>query len=113
MLLPFVVILLFFYLLANVFVDYRLFAAPLGADVHVTDLAGFIAPLVLAERGAALMGLYHVPVAALVLGIAMIWKARRYSILSVLLVGFLLAFSKSFVDCRQLSPGSASVRSCG
>jgi hypothetical protein len=103
LLLPFVVILLFFYLLANVFVGYRLFAAPLGVDVRLSDLAGFVAPLVLAKRGLALMGLYHVPVAALVLGIVMIWKARRYSILVLLLVGFLLAFSKSFFGADPIA----------
>ncbi len=103
LLLPFVVILLFFYLLANVFTDYRLFAVPIGADVHVPDLAGFIAPLVLAKRGTAMMGLYHVPVAALVLGIVMMWKARRYSILILILAGFLLAFSKSFIPADKIA----------
>jgi hypothetical protein len=102
-LLPFVVILLFFYLLANVFTRYRLFAAPLGAAVRLSDLAGFLAPLVLAKRGITLMGLYHVPVATLVLGVAMIWKARRYNLLVVLLIGLLLAFSKSFVQPRHMA----------
>jgi hypothetical protein len=102
-LLPFLVILLFFYLLANVFVDHRLFAAPLGDDVRLSDLAGFIAPLVLAKRGTVVMGLYHVPLAALVLGAVMIWKARRYSILTVLLIGFLLAFSSSFVGAGNIA----------
>ncbi len=101
--LPFVVILLFSYLLAHVFVDYRLFAAPLGADVQPSDLAGLLAPLVLAKRGTSLMGLYHVPIAALVLGVVMIWKARRYSILIVMLVGFLLAFSKSFIGADTVA----------
>jgi len=103
LLLPFLVILLFFYLLANVFVDYRLFAAPLGAEVRLADLTGFIAPLVLAKRGAAMMGLYHVPVAALVLGVVMMWKARRYSILIVMLIGFLLAFSRSFIGADRIA----------
>jgi len=103
LLLPFLVILLFFYLLANVFVDYRLFAAPLGAEVRLSNLAGFVAPLVLAKRGIAVIGLYHVPVAALVLGMVMMWKARRYSILVVLLIGFLLAFSKSFIDAGKIA----------
>jgi hypothetical protein len=103
LLLPFVVILLFFYLLANVFTGHRLFAAPLGADVRLSDLAGFLAPLVLAKRGVTLMGLYHVPVAVFVLGITMIWKARRYNILVVLLAGFLLAFSKSLLGAGTVA----------
>jgi hypothetical protein len=93
LLVPFLVILLFFYLSA----EWRLFAAPLQVEVRGTDLAGFVAPLALVDRSTALLGLYHVPVAAFVLGLAMVWKARRYSILLVLLAGLLLAFSKSFL----------------
>ena len=100
-------------MLANVFVDYRLFAAPLGADVRLPDLAGLLAPLVLAKRGAAMMGLYHVPVAALVLGVVMMWKARRYSILVIMLIGFLLAFSKSFIGADKNRLARRQSRSCG
>jgi len=103
LLLPFLAILLFFRLLADVFVDYRLFAAPLAAQVRLSDLAGLLAPLVQAKRGAALVGLYHVPVAALVLGVVMMWKARRYSIFIVMLIGFLLAFSKSFIGADKIA----------
>jgi len=99
LLVPFAVILLFSYLSAGA--QWRLFAAPLGTDVMPSDLAGFIAPLVLAKRGTALMGLYHVPVAALVLGLVMMWKARRYSILVLLLIGFLLAFSRSLIGADR------------
>jgi hypothetical protein len=95
LLLPFATILLFPYLLANVFVDHRLFAAPLGVEVQPSDLASFVAPLVLAKRGTAMMGLYHVPAAALLLGLVLVWKARRYNMLIIPAVGFLLAFSKT------------------
>jgi len=101
--LPFLAILLFPYLLANVFVGHRLFAAPLGAEVRPSDLAGFIAPLVLTKRGTAMMGLYHVPVAALVLGFVVVWKARRYNILILLLLGLLLAFSRPFIDVDKIA----------
>lgn len=103
LLLPFAVILLFFYLLANVFTDYRLFAAPLGAKVRPADLAGFIAPLVLAKHGDAMIGLYHVPVAALVVGLVFVWKARRFNILVVPLIGLLMAFSRTFFDAAQIA----------
>lgn len=96
-LLPFLAILLFFYLLAHVFVEHRLFAAPLAAGVRPSDLAGFLAPLEVAKHGTLLMGLYHVPMAALTLGVVMIWKARRYSILILIGIGFLLAFSQSLI----------------
>lgn len=99
LLLPFVVILLFFYLSAG----RRLFAAPLQVDVRPSDLAGFIAPLALVSRSTALLGLYHVPVAAFVLGLAMMWKAHRYVILAILPAGLLLAFSKSFVEPGRIA----------
>jgi hypothetical protein len=96
---PFLVILLFFYLSA----ERRLFAAPLQVDVRGTDLAGFVAPLALIHRSTALLGLYHVPVAALVLGLAMVWKARRYSLLLMLPVGLLLAFSKLLLGPERVA----------
>ena len=96
---PFVMILLFFYLSA----ERRLFAVPLQVNVRPTDLVGFIAPLALIKRSTALIGVYHVPVAPLVLGLAMIWKARRWGVLFVLATGFLLAFSKSFLDPGRIA----------
>jgi hypothetical protein len=97
--LPFVVIALFFYLSAG----RRLFAAPLQARVHPLDLAGFIAPLALAGRSTALLGVYHVPMAALVLGLVMVWKARRYGILLIAAIGLVLAFSRSFLDAGRIA----------
>ena len=94
--LPFLAILLAFYLSA----ERRLFAAPLQVDVQPTDLVGFVAPLAMVGRSTVPVGLYHVPVAALVLGLAMVVKARRYGILIVLVAGFVLAFCRSF-----LAPG--------
>jgi len=99
LLVPFVVIVLFSYLSAGA--NWRLFAVPRTAEVRLSDLAGFITPLVLAKRGTALVGLYHVPVATLVLGLVMMWKARRYSIFTMLLIGFLLAFSNSFIGADR------------
>ena len=99
LLVPFAAIVLFSYLSAG----QGLFAAPLHVDVRPTDLVGFVAPLALISRSTALLGLYHVPMAALVLGLAMMGKARRYSIFILLLTGFVLAFSKSFLDARQIA----------
>jgi len=99
LLVPFGAIVLFSHLAAG----QRLFAAPLHVDVRPTDLVGFVAPLALIPRRSALLGLYHVPMAALVLGFAMMGKARRYSIFILLLAGFLPAFSRSFLDARQIA----------
>jgi hypothetical protein len=98
-LLPFAVIALFFYLAAG----QRLFAAPLQAEVRPLDLAGFIAPLALLARSTALIGIYHVPVGALTLGLAMVWKARRYGIVLVTAAGLVLAFSRSFLDAGSVA----------
>jgi hypothetical protein len=93
-LLPFAAVALFSYLSAR----QPLFAASLPAQLGPVDLVGFIAPLALLGRSTVLLGIYHVPVAALVLGLAMIWKARRYGILVITAMGVLLAFSGSFLD---------------
>jgi len=97
--LPFAAIVLF----SHVSASQRFFAAPLQVSVRPTDLAGFIAPLALITRSSALLGLYHVPMAALVLGAAMMGKARRYSLFVLVPAGFVLAFSKSFLDARQIA----------
>jgi hypothetical protein len=96
---PFAAIVLFSHLSAA----QRFFAAPLHVNVRPTDLAGFIAPLALISRSSALLGIYHVPMAALVLGLAMMGKAHRYSLFVLVLTGFVLAFSKSFLDARQVA----------
>ncbi len=98
-LLPFAVIALFFYLCAG----RRLFAAPLQAGVRPLDLAGFIAPLVLIGRSPAVLGVYHVAVAALVLGLVMVWKARRYGILLLAGAGLVLAFSRAFLGSGSIA----------
>jgi hypothetical protein len=98
-LLPFGVVALFFYLSAG----RRLFAAPLQAAIRPVDLVGFIAPLALIGRSPAVLGVYHVAVAALVLGLAMIWKARRYGILLLAAAGLMLAFGRSFLDSGSVA----------
>jgi hypothetical protein len=101
--LPFVAILLFFCLFTYVLAGHRLLAAPLQTGVRPSSLASLIAPLVFAKRDATLIGLWHIPLAALVLGVVMMWKARRYSILAVLSIGLLLAFSRSFLGAGKIA----------
>lgn len=98
-LLPFAVIAVSFYLSAG----RRLFVAPLQVNVRPQDLAGFIAPLAFISRSTVLLGVYHVPLAALALGLAMVWKARRYGILLIAATGLLLAFSRSFLDAGKVA----------
>ena len=100
-LLPFLAVVLFFRVSAGP--DYRLFAAPIQAAPKPADLFGFVAPLVMATRTTTLPGLYHVPVAALVLGLAMMFRSRRYGILLILVCGFALAFCRSFLAPAQVA----------
>jgi len=66
-LLPFLVIVLFFQLAAR----FGLYPIPIKLKLHASDLVGFLAPLVVAKRSMNLVGFYHVPIAALVMGFCM------------------------------------------
>ncbi|OHB59927.1 MAG: hypothetical protein A2167_00455 [Planctomycetes bacterium RBG_13_46_10] len=92
--LPFLTIVLFF----RISEHYHLFAVPVSAKLHLADLAGFVAPLVMAQRSGALVGFYHVPIAALVMGFAILVTARRFGIIVILSLGTILAFCESFYD---------------
>jgi hypothetical protein len=71
---------------------YRLFAVPIRAKLHLADLAGLVAPLIMAQRSDALVGFYHVPIAALIMGFAMLVVARRLGIIVIFCLGVILAF---------------------
>jgi len=86
-LLPVAVIVLFFRMGAH----WRLFAMPISTQVQADDLAALAAPLVMVRRTGSLLGFYHVPVAAVVLGLVMTLKARRMGILAILASGAFLA----------------------
>ena len=85
--LPFLAILLAFQVAAH----YRLFPIPIHTQLQLADLAGLFAPLVAIERTMPLVGFYHIPLAALVMGLAMLIKARRFGIMAILVVGTILA----------------------
>jgi hypothetical protein len=67
-------------------------------------LYSLFAPLVAAKHGTVLIGFYHVPVAALVMGTAMLIKARRYSIMGIILTGIVLVFCNSLNSRLSISP---------
>lgn len=98
-LLPFLAVVLFFRI--GALEHYRLFAAPIQAQPRKVDLVGFIVPLVVAGRSAMLASLYHVPITALILGVAMMVKARRYGLLLMAAGGLALSLCKSY-----LGPGA-------
>lgn len=97
--LPFLAILLFF----QVSIHYRLFPVPSQAKAHLDNLVGLLAPLVMAKRGIALFGFYHIPIAALIIGFAMLLMARRLGIIVVLAAGTILAFCNSLFNVSPIA----------
>lgn len=94
--LPFLAILLFF----QVSIPYRLFAVWTQAKLHLGDLLGLIAPFYLAQRNitATLVGVYHIPIAALLMGFSMLLAARRLGIITIFALGIVLACCRSFLS---------------
>jgi len=90
--LPFLAIVLFF----QVSTHYRLFPVSTQARLHLADLVGLLAPLITAKQNTTLIGFYHIPIAALVMGFSMLLAARRFSIIMIFTVGTILAFCDSF-----------------
>ena len=89
--LPFLAIVIFF----RASVHYRLFAVSAHAGLHLADLVGLAAPLVMAKRGVtAIIGFYHVPLAALLIGSSMLLAARRLGVVMVLCIALVLALCR-------------------
>jgi len=86
--LPFLAIPLFF----KVATYFRLFAIPLQTRLSLIDLVGLFVPIVKAKQNTALIGFYHVPLAALVVGFSMLVAARRFGVMIILILGIILAF---------------------
>jgi hypothetical protein len=97
---PFIAIVLFFQITAAL----RIFPASTQAKLNINELYSILAPLVAAKRGTALIGFYHVPIAALVMGSAMLIAARRYGIIAIITSSTILAFCNSVNSSLQISP---------
>jgi len=79
---------------------YGLQPVPITIRLHADDLVSLFAPLVIAERdivGTTMVGFYHVPIAALVMGCAMLLAARRLHIVALIGLGVVLACCQSFL----------------
>jgi hypothetical protein len=98
--LPFIAIILFFQISSH----YRLFAASTQAKLHLNELYSLLAPLVAAKRRTTLIGFYHIPIATLIMGLSMFIAARRYTILSILVIGTFLPFCDSLNSSLEISP---------
>jgi len=96
--LPFLGVLLFFQLSAHC----RLFPISVWTKLHLTDLAGLLAPLVMAKRSWPVLGFYHVPITALVMGFSMLLTARRLGVIAIFVIGTALAFCNSFLGISPI-----------
>jgi len=106
--LPFLAILLFFQASSR----YRLFAVPMQTRLHLADLVDLVAPLVTAEQNITLVGFYHVPIAALVMGFAMLLAARRIGVLLIFCLGVILASCQSLLGVSPIMWLSLPVLCC-
>jgi hypothetical protein len=99
--LPFLAVLVFF----QTTIRFRLFSVPTQARLHPSDLSGLVAPLVtlVAKRDLTLIGFYHVPIAALVMGISMSLAARRFAMIIIFAIGATLAACDSFLDISPIA----------
>ena len=128
-LLPFLAIVLFFQLSAR----FGLYPIPINLKLHGADLAGLLAPLVAAKRNMILVGFYHIPLASLIMGIAMLLvpleglsrggilqrgrflkglAVRRLGIVAIFAVATILAFRDSFFDISPVIWLAVSVLCC-
>jgi hypothetical protein len=117
-LLPFLAIVLFFQVAAR----FGLYPIPIKLKLQAGDLTGLLAPLVAAKRSMTLVGFYHVPIAALVMGFCMFavplkglgkgnilqrgrffkdLTVRRFGIVAIFAVATILSFCDSLL---QVSP---------
>jgi hypothetical protein len=106
--LPFLAIVLFFSTSSH----YRLFAIPMQTRLHLADLTGLAAPLVAAQQDITLVGFYHVPIPALVMGFAMLFAARRLSVLLIFCLGVILATCRPLLGVSPIIWLSFSVLCC-
>jgi len=98
--LPFLAIVVFF----QVSTHYRLFPVSTQARLHTADLTGLFAPLITAKQNLTLIGFYHIPIAALVIGVCMMLAARRYSVIVIIFLGVILSFYDAFNSYVEVSP---------
>ena len=99
-LLPFVAIVVFF----KVTIHFRLFAVSTQAKLDPEQIYSLMAPLVAAKRSTSLISFYHVPVAALIMGFALLVKARRYSFFVIIALSIVLTFCSPVNSILEVSP---------
>ena len=97
--LPFLAIVAFF----QISTHYRLFPVSMQAQLHPADLTGLFAPLITAKQKITLIGFYHIPIAAWVIGFCMMLAARRFSVVIIIALGVGLSFYDDFNSYVEVS----------
>jgi hypothetical protein len=127
--LPFLGILLFFQVSAR----FALYPIPIRLKLHFADLSGMMAPLVAVRRQKTLVGFYHIPIAPLIMGVAMFLAplrlletggivqrlrstadlaTRRFGIIAIFAGAAALAFCDSYLEISPIIFFSISTLCC-
>jgi len=80
----------------------RLFPVPLQNRLTPAELTGLAVPLALAQRNLDTIGFYHIPLAALIIGISLLFAGRRFGIMSIFVGGTALAFCPPVLNISPL-----------
>ena len=96
--LPFLAIAAFFVVTAY----FHLFVMPKQIKLGAMDLLRIFAPTVKINGWPGCVGFYHVAIAPLIIGLAMLLAAKRHGILVILLTGLVLGFSNAFFNVTPI-----------
>jgi len=81
---------------------FHFFPIPIQLKLHSGDLLGLLTPLIAARRKMTLVGFYHVPMGAIVMGLAMLVTARRYAVMAIFAIAAILAFADSLLGVSPI-----------
>jgi hypothetical protein len=81
---------------------YGLYPIPTQIKIRPEDLLSILAPAALINRVEVPIGFYHVAIGALVIGFAMLFAARRYSVMVVFALGIVLLLFDSFSGAARI-----------
>ncbi len=91
---------------------FHLFAIPKQLKLHAIDVLRLFAPTVRINSEPACFGFYHIAIAPLIMGFAMLLAAKRHGILLILLTGLVLGFSRPFLEVSPIMWATIPVLGC-
>jgi hypothetical protein len=81
---------------------YGLYPIPTQIKIRFEDLLSILAPAALINRVDVPIGFYHTTIGALIIGFAMLFAARRYSIMVIFASGVVLLLFDSFSGAARI-----------